>query len=113
MTKKTKDWWVKQTTEYSRQVGELRDQLQQERVTCAQYKYEAESSSRMVESVKAKTARCADMIETLVNALDKYGKNEDLIATARLYLNLLINGQEEVKPFEHYHAWRDRQGPSK
>lgn len=110
MTKKTKDWWVKQTHEYSRQVGELRDLLSKESLRCAEYRYQADFNQRVAKAEAAKTVRCADMIETLVNALDEYGENEDLIATARIYLNILVNGQEEVKPFEHYHAWRDRQG---
>lgn len=109
MVKKTKAWWVSQTHMYSRQVGELRDMLEKEQSVCAKYRYEASHNHRMVESVTAKSERCADIIETLVNALSQHEGYDELLKDARLYLNLLVNGQEEMKPFEHYFAWRDRQ----
>lgn len=109
MTKKTKAWWVSQTHMYSRQVGELRDMLEKEASVCAKYRYEASCNHRMVESVTARSERCADIIETLVNALAQHEGHDELLKDARLYLNLLVNGQEIVTPFEDYFAWRDRQ----
>ena len=107
MTKKTKDWWVSQAHMYSRQVGELRDMLEKETSICAKYRYEASCNDRMVESVTARSERCADIIETLVNALAQHEGHDELLTDTRLYLNLLVNEQETVTRFED---WRDRQG---
>lgn len=75
------------------------------RVDAAQTRFE----DRIAE-YDLKERRCADMVETLVTALAQHEGHDELIKDARVYLNILINGQEEVKPFENYFAWRDRQG---
>jgi hypothetical protein len=108
MTKKTKDWWVSQAHKYGREVGELRDLLSKESLKCAEYRYQADFNQRVAKAEAAKTLRCADMLEALVLALEPHEGHDELVKDARIYLNLLVNGQEYVKPFEHYHAWRDR-----
>ena len=97
MTKKTKDWWVKQTHIYSRQVGELQDLLKAESAECRQSQYEAARQFQMAASISAQMKRCQDMLETVVNELTKAqyeGKNEELLADARSYLQMAVaNGK--------------------
>ena len=49
--------------------------------------------------------RCADLIEQLVLNLEKNkGHDKNLLMDARIYLNLIHEGQEKVTPYPDYGA---------
>lgn len=95
MAKKTKDWWVKQTHMYSRQVGELQDALAKSDCERIISDHEAKKHYNMASAVNAKMQRCQDMLERLVNELTKAqykGKDEELLKDARTYLQIAVQG---------------------
>ena len=101
-SKKTKDWWVGQTHKYSREVGELRDLLEKETAERIRYRNESAFSHKMAEATTARMDRCADMMEALVTALAQHEGHDELVKDARVYLNILIHGQETVTRFHDY-----------
>jgi len=95
MTKKNKDWWVNQAHMYSRQVGELQDELAKKESEIVRAEWDARKHYNMASVISAQMKRCQDILETLVNELTKAqyeGKNEELLEDARTYLQLAVQG---------------------
>ena len=95
MTKKNKDWWVNQAHMYSRQVGELQDELAKKESEIVRAEWDARKHYNMASVISAQMKRCQDILETLVNELTKAQyeeKNEELLKDARTYLQLAVQG---------------------
>lgn len=97
MIKRDKEWWVKEAHMYSRQVGELQDELAKKEAEIVRAECDAQKHYNMASVISAQMKRCQDMLETLVNELTKAqyeGKNEELLEDARTYLQLAVQGHK-------------------
>ena len=105
MVKKNKEFWVNEAYKHSREVGLLRDLLDKETLECAKHKHESFFNYNMAKATMARMTRCAEMIELLVVALEQHEGHDELVKNAKIYLNIMIHGQETVTQFQDYAEW--------